>query len=182
MFLSFFALQVAHKQGKSFTFFLSSEFERSQWVETLQVLQSSLPPNTTAQAKNMSMYELQNWITSCRKFLKTNMGSFLMRSPRDEPLLVGDLVFRVHNLQGLTRPADLYIVVEVDSYGHYFRKSGTQAEEIPPELANVPAEQRQAILGQLRQLLIGAAPGAVDQHIADTVEPLAQPVERAGQP
>ena len=54
------------------------------------------------------------------------MGSFLMRSPRDEPLLVGDLVFRVDHLQGLTRPSDLYVVVEIDSYGHYFRKAKTK--------------------------------------------------------
>ena len=74
----------------------------------------------------MSMYELQAWITSCRKFLKTNMGSFLMRSPRDEPLLVGDLHFKIHALQGLTRPSDLFVVVELDSYGHYFRKCKTQ--------------------------------------------------------
>lgn len=117
---------MAHKQGKVYTFFLSSEYERSQWVETLQVMQRSLPPNTTSQAKNISMYELQAWITSCRKFLKTNMGSFLMRSPRDEPLLVGDLIFKVSRLQGLTRPSDLYVVVEVDSYGHYFKKARTR--------------------------------------------------------
>merc|ERR1711894_5944 len=54
------------------------------------------------------------------------MGSFLMRSPRDEPLLVGDLVFRVDRLCGLTRPSDLYVVVEIDSYGHYFRKAKTK--------------------------------------------------------
>merc|ERR1719210_745890 len=120
--------QVSNKQGKAYTFFLSSEYERSQWVETLQVLQSSLPPNhtTSAQAKNMSMYELQAWITSCRQLLKTNMGSFLMRSPRDEPLLCGDLHFHVTSLQGLTRPSDLFVVLEVDSYGHFFRKCKTQ--------------------------------------------------------
>ena len=162
-------LQVSNKQGKAYTFFLSSEYERSQWVETLQVtylviynfttyflhfwkrnsfwemgenwnenllwfqvLQSSLPPNhtTSAQAKNMSMYELQAWITSCRKFLKTNMGSFLMRSPRDEPLLCGDLHFHVTSLQGLTRPSDLFVVLEVDSYGHFFRKCKTQIGKI----------------------------------------------------
>ena len=49
-----------------------------------------------------------------------------MRSPRDEPLLVGDLHFKIHALQGLTRPADLFVVVEVDSYGHYFRKCKSQ--------------------------------------------------------
>ena len=122
-------LQVAHKAGKSYTFFLSSEYERSQWVETLQVLQSALPPPMQLGGKpqqSMSMDDLQSWITSCRKFLKTNMGSFLMRSPRDEPLLVGDLHFAVYGLQGLTRPADLFVVVEVDSYGHYFRKVKTR--------------------------------------------------------
>ena len=124
--------QVAHKTGsKSFTFFLSSEYERAQWVETLQALQSALPPlhkipGQTNPAAAMSMDELQSWITSCRKFLKTNMGSFLMRSQRDEPLLVGDLHFSVYGLQGLTRPADLFVVVETDSYGHYFRKAKTR--------------------------------------------------------
>ena len=130
--LFFFVLsQVAHKQGgKSFTFFLSSEYERSQWVETLQVLQRALPQQQLGkghqqqhQQQQMSMYDLQAWITGCRNFLKTNMGSFLMRSPRDEPLLVGDLHFTIQHLQGLTRPADIFVVIEVDSYGHYFRKS-----------------------------------------------------------
>ena len=75
----------------------------------------------------MSMVELQSWVSSCRKFLKTNMGSFLMRSSRDEPLLIGDLHLIVKNLGGLTRPADnIYIVIEVDSYGHYFRKVKTR--------------------------------------------------------
>ena len=54
------------------------------------------------------------------------MGSFLMRSPRDEPLLCGDLHFHVTSLQGLTRPSDLFVVLEVDSYGHFFRKCKTQ--------------------------------------------------------
>lgn len=102
---------MAHKHGnKAYSFFLSSEYERSQWVETLQVLQSSLPGGAGAapskqQQQALNLGELQNWITSCRKFLKTNMGSFLMRSPRDEPLLVGDLHLTVNHLQGLTRPA-----------------------------------------------------------------------------
>ena len=62
------------------------------------------------------------------------MGSFLMRSPRDEPLLVGDLVFKVNQLSGLTRPSELYVVVEIDSYGHYFRKAKTKiiSQEIEP--------------------------------------------------
>ena len=34
--------------------------------------------------------------------------------------------FFLYSLQGLTRPADLFVVVEVDSYGHFFRKCKTQ--------------------------------------------------------
>ena len=125
---------MSSKSGKTYNIFLSSEYERSQWVEALKVLQEKLPPNTS-QAHTMSMVELQSWVTSCRKFLKTNMGSFLMRSTRDEPLLIGDLHLVIKNLGGLTRPADnIYIVIEVDSYGHYFRKvkSRTILDSIEP--------------------------------------------------
>lgn len=117
--------QVASKAGKTYSVFLSSEYERAQWVEALKVLQEKLPPNTS-QAHTMSMVELQGWVTSCRKFLKTNMGSFLMRSTRDEPLLIGDLHLSVGSLGGLTRPTACFVVVEVDSYGHYFRKAKTR--------------------------------------------------------
>ena len=41
------------------------------------------------------------------------------------PLLTFFLFF-LYSLQGLTRPADLFVVVEVDSYGHFFRKCKTQ--------------------------------------------------------
>ena len=89
--------------------------------------QKSLPISAaSASGPVTSMSELQTWITNSRKYLKTNMGSFLMRSSRDEPLLVGDLVLKVKGLYGLTRPCDLYVVLEVDSYGHFFRKSKTR--------------------------------------------------------
>ena len=121
-------LQVSSKAGKTYSIYLSSEYERSQWVEALKTLQEKLPPNYS-QAHTMSMVELQSWVTSCRKFLKTNMGSFLMRSTRDEPLLIGDLHLVLKSVGGLTRPTDVFIVVEVDSYGHYFRKVKTRTIE-----------------------------------------------------
>jgi hypothetical protein len=68
------------------------------------------------------MDELQAWITACRAYLKTDMGSYLLRSGRDESLLLGDLHVRVCRLRGLEAPADLAVCLEVDSYGHYFRK------------------------------------------------------------
>jgi len=53
------------------------------------------------------------------------MGSYLLRSGRDESLLLGDLHLTLLGLTppGLDRMGDLYIIVEVDSYGHYFKRA-----------------------------------------------------------
>jgi breakpoint cluster region protein len=56
----------------------------------------------------VSMYELQAWITACRTFLKTNMGSYLLRTGRDESLLVGDLHLTIKELQDLDQTAGSY--------------------------------------------------------------------------
>ncbi|XP_046389865.1 active breakpoint cluster region-related protein [Ischnura elegans] len=110
--------------ARAYTFFLSSEFERTQWIEAIHALQCSQLPGPNI---SVSMYELQAWITACRTFLKTNMGSYLMRTGRDESLLVGDLHLTVHGLAApMEAPADLYVCIEVDSYGHYFRKAKTK--------------------------------------------------------
>lgn len=109
--------------GKQMTFFLSSDFERTQWIESILSLQKScnLPG-----ANSVSIYELSAWISACQKIIKTEMGSYLMRNSRDESLLVGDLHFTVQGLAGLDHPADLYVCIEIDSYGHYFRKAKTK--------------------------------------------------------
>ena len=36
--------------------------------------------------------------------------------------------------------------------GHYLRKEGTVAEDLPPELAELPAEMRQGVMAQIRQI------------------------------
>lgn len=109
--------------SKQMTFFLSSDFERTHWTESILTLQKScnLPG-----ANTVNMYEVQAWISACQKMIKTEMGSYLLRNSRDESLLVGDLHFTVQGLQGLDHPADLYVCIEVDSYGHYFRKGKTK--------------------------------------------------------
>ncbi|GFR04138.1 active breakpoint cluster region-related protein [Trichonephila clavata] len=114
--------RLAQKCGKNYTFFLSSEFERAQWIEAISILQSTATPSTTP----INPYELQAWVTSCRKHLGTNLGSFLLRSGKDEDLLVGDLHIVVQRLHGLTRPSDVYLCFEVDSYGHFFNKVKTK--------------------------------------------------------
>lgn len=89
--------------GRTYMFFLSSDFERTQWIEAILTLQKTertgklpTPP--------FNMLELQTWITACRQFLKTNMGSYLLRSGNDESLLVGDLHVHIFDLCGLEFP------------------------------------------------------------------------------
>ncbi len=48
--------------------------------------------------------------------------------------------------------ARTYLRPERRLVGHYTRKAGTVAQEVPPELEALPADARQAVLGQLRQL------------------------------
>lgn len=117
--------RIKHRQTqKTYIFFLSSEFERTQWIEAIHTLQqTSSPPTPTI---SFSMLELQTWITACRTFLMTNMGSYLLRSGHDESLLVGDLHVTVRELIGMEYSADIYVCIEVDFYGHFFRKAKTK--------------------------------------------------------
>ncbi|XP_026846692.1 active breakpoint cluster region-related protein isoform X4 [Drosophila persimilis] len=109
--------------NKTVTFFLSSDFERTQWMDSITSLKQkcNLPG-----ANTINSLEVTAFIVAMQKGMKTEMGSYLMRNTNDESLLVGDLHMTVQGLGGLEQPADLYICVEVDSYGHYFRKATTK--------------------------------------------------------
>ncbi|KAA0186753.1 hypothetical protein HAZT_HAZT009770 [Hyalella azteca] len=115
------------------TFLLSSQYERHEWTEAVNVLQNNTPG---VGGNSLTAQELQGWITAYRSFLKTNMGNFLLRSGRDEPLLLGDLHLLVTGMQGLAQPASLFLSFEVDSYGHFFRKAKTRTVEGPQPVWN----------------------------------------------
>ncbi|KAF7268387.1 rho GTPase activating protein at 1A [Rhynchophorus ferrugineus] len=112
-----------------YAFFLSSDFERTQWVEAIQTLQRTERTGKVLNNVQYSMFELQTWITACRQFLKTNMGSYLLRSGNDESLLVGDLHVHIFDITGLDYPCDLYVCLEVDFYGHFFQKAKTKVSK-----------------------------------------------------
>lgn len=110
--------------NKTNVFFLSSEYERTQWSESILSLQQSC--NLPGAAQPMHIYELQAWISACQEMIATEMGSFLLRNNGDESLLVGDLSLTVQGLTGLDHAGDYYVCIEIDSYGHYFRKARTK--------------------------------------------------------
>ncbi|XP_022219144.2 active breakpoint cluster region-related protein isoform X1 [Drosophila obscura] len=109
--------------NKTVTFFLSSDFERTHWMDSITSLKQkcNLPG-----ANTINSLEVTAFIVAMQKGMKTEMGSYLMRNTNDESLLVGDLHMSIQGLGGLEQPSDLYICVEVDSYGHYFRKATTK--------------------------------------------------------
>lgn len=109
--------------NKNLTFFLSSEFERTQWIESIISLQQSCNIHSS---NTVNSLEIQAFILAMQGRIKSEMGSYLMRNRNDESLLVGDLHLTVQGLTGLEQPADMYICIEVDSYGHYFRKAKTK--------------------------------------------------------
>ena len=68
--------QVTNKQGKLYTFYLSSEYERTEWLRSLQEVQKALPPNPLMlhrDAKAMSMAGLQGYLTKNRQHLQVNV-------------------------------------------------------------------------------------------------------------
>lgn len=61
-------LQFMHRSGKNYSFFLSSEYERTQWIESVKVLQQTVTSNAGhAPNESINFNELQAWIETCRK-------------------------------------------------------------------------------------------------------------------
>ncbi|XP_055712401.1 active breakpoint cluster region-related protein isoform X2 [Phlebotomus papatasi] len=110
--------------NKIMVFFLSSDFERTQWIGSILTLQEScnLPG-----VQPVNLYDLQMSIAACQAIVQSEMGSsYLMLKNNDESLLFGDLHLTIQGLTGLDHAADLFICVEIDSYSHYFRKAKTK--------------------------------------------------------
>jgi predicted Zn-dependent peptidase len=68
--------------------------------------------------------------------------------------------------EDVQRVAKEYFAAENRTVGSYLRKAGTAAEELPPEVAALPAELRQMVQQQLRQLRQVEDPAQLAQVIA----------------
>lgn len=113
-----FSFRVKNNPSKYYTFFLSSEYERNCWIDAIKTLQQH-----ASSEEHANIHVLQKWIESCRKSINVNCGSFLLRSNKDETLRYGDLQMRLVDLGNFHYHADLFIVIETDSFGHYFKRA-----------------------------------------------------------
>lgn len=132
-------LVLKHINGKKYTFFLSSNFDRNQWIESIKYLQSQLPV-TKGNPASPSSNELQAWIQTCRKNLNPSLGTFLLRSNCEDDLLYGDLYIKLVCIRGITKPGNYYFCFEVDSYGHFSQKASSAVLKIGSQEHNLSEE------------------------------------------
>uniref|UniRef100_A0A7N6F5M7 ABR activator of RhoGEF and GTPase n=1 Tax=Anabas testudineus TaxID=64144 RepID=A0A7N6F5M7_ANATE len=113
--------RIHNKHGKSFLFLLSSDYERSEWRESIQKLQKK--GNSLI---NVSV-ELQVLTGSCFK-LRTvhNIPVTSNKDDEETPGLYGFLHVIVHSALGFKESANLYCTLEVDSYGYFVSKAKTR--------------------------------------------------------
>ncbi|KAM4620560.1 active breakpoint cluster region-related protein isoform 1-T1 [Polymixia lowei] len=114
--------RIHNKHGKSYLFLLSSDYERSEWRESIQKLKKK-----DLQACVLSSVELQVLTSSCFK-LRTvhNIPVTSNKDDEETPGLYGFLHVIVHSAKGFKESANLYCTLEVDSYGYFVSKAKTR--------------------------------------------------------
>ncbi|XP_060768253.1 active breakpoint cluster region-related protein isoform X3 [Neoarius graeffei] len=114
--------RIHNKNGKSYSFLLSSDYERSEWRESIQKLQKK-----DLQSCVLSSLELQVLTSSCFK-LRTvhNIPVTTNKDDEESSGLYGFLHVIVHSATGFKESANLYCTLEVDSFGYFVSKAKTR--------------------------------------------------------
>ncbi|XP_039474177.1 active breakpoint cluster region-related protein isoform X2 [Oreochromis aureus] len=114
--------RIHNKHGKCYLFLLSSDYERSEWRESIQKLQKK-----DLQSCMLSSVELQVLTSSCFK-LRTvhNIPVTGNKDDEETPGLYGFLHVIVHSAKGFKQSANLYCTLEVDSFGYFVSKAKTR--------------------------------------------------------
>ncbi|XP_059573475.1 active breakpoint cluster region-related protein isoform X3 [Alligator mississippiensis] len=114
--------RIHNRNGKSYLFLLSSDYERSEWREAIQKLQKK-----DLQAFVLSSVELQVLTGSCFKLRTVHNIPVTSNKDDDEsPGLYGFLHVIVHSATGFKQSANLYCTLEVDSFGYFVSKAKTR--------------------------------------------------------
>uniref|UniRef100_A0A8C3E7X2 Active breakpoint cluster region-related protein n=1 Tax=Corvus moneduloides TaxID=1196302 RepID=A0A8C3E7X2_CORMO len=115
--------RIHNRNGKSYLFLLSSDYERSEWREAIQRLQKK----GEFGAFVLSSVELQVLTGSCFKLRTVHNIPVTSNKDDDEsPGLYGFLHVIVHSAKGFKQSANLYCTLEVDSFGYFVSKAKTR--------------------------------------------------------
>ncbi|XP_078141348.1 breakpoint cluster region protein [Centroberyx gerrardi] len=116
------AFRVANRNGKSFTFLISSDYERAEWREIVREQQKKC-----FKSFSLTSLELQMLTNSCVKLQTVHTIPMTMNKEDDEsPGLYGFLNVIVHSASGLKQSSNLYCTLEVDSFGYFVNKAKTR--------------------------------------------------------
>ncbi|EHH57555.1 Active breakpoint cluster region-related protein, partial [Macaca fascicularis] len=113
--------RIHNRNGKSYLFLLSSDYERSEWREAIQKLQKK-----DLQAFVLSSVELQVLTGSCFKLRTVHNIPVTSNKDDESPGLYGFLHVIVHSAKGFKQSANLYCTLEVDSFGYFVSKAKTR--------------------------------------------------------
>ncbi|KAG7263010.1 hypothetical protein CRUP_016527 [Coryphaenoides rupestris] len=116
------AFRVANRNGKGFTFLISSDYERAEWRELVHQQQKKC-----YKSFSLTSLELQMLTNSCVKLQTVHSIPVIMSREDDESSgLYGFLNVIVHSASGLKQTSNLYCTLEVDSFGYFVNKAKTR--------------------------------------------------------
>uniref|UniRef100_A0A1A8K084 Breakpoint cluster region n=2 Tax=Nothobranchius kuhntae TaxID=321403 RepID=A0A1A8K084_NOTKU len=116
------AFRVASRNGKGFTFLISSDYERAEWREIIREQQKKC-----FKSFSLTSLELQMLTNSCVKLQTVHTIPMTMNKEDDESSgLYGFLNVIVHSASGLKHSLNLYCSLEVDSFGYFVNKAKTR--------------------------------------------------------
>uniref|UniRef100_A0A4W6CML5 BCR activator of RhoGEF and GTPase n=1 Tax=Lates calcarifer TaxID=8187 RepID=A0A4W6CML5_LATCA len=117
-------LRVYNKNGKSYSFLISSDYERAEWKEIIKEQQKKCKCFKTSSLTSM---ELQMLTNSCVKLQTVHHIPLSINKEEDESSgLCGFLNVIVHSASGLKQSLNLYCTLEVDSFGFFSNKAKTR--------------------------------------------------------
>uniref|UniRef100_A0A7N5ZXJ8 BCR activator of RhoGEF and GTPase n=1 Tax=Anabas testudineus TaxID=64144 RepID=A0A7N5ZXJ8_ANATE len=115
-------LRLYNKNGKSYGFLISSDYERAEWKEIIKEQQKKC-----FKTSSLSSVELQMLTSSCVKLQTVHHIPLSINKEEDESLgLYGFLNVIVHSASGLKQSLNLYCTLEVDSFGFFSSKAKTR--------------------------------------------------------
>ncbi|KAG5840734.1 hypothetical protein ANANG_G00191820 [Anguilla anguilla] len=116
------AFRVHNRNGKSYMFLISSDYERAEWREIIREQQKKCFKSFT-----LTSVELQMLTNSCVKLQTVHSIPLTINKEDDEsPGLYGFLNVIVHSASGLKQSLNLYCTLEVDSFGYFVNKAKTR--------------------------------------------------------
>ncbi|XP_070255964.1 breakpoint cluster region protein isoform X1 [Myotis yumanensis] len=116
------AFRVHSRNGKSYTFLISSDYERAEWRENIREQQKKC-----FKSFSLTSVELQMLTNSCVKLQTVHCIPLTINKEDDEsPGLYGFLNVIVHSAAGFKQSSNLYCTLEVDSFGYFVNKAKTR--------------------------------------------------------